>query len=108
MDYKCNLDCPLKNSQYVCCLNCYVARKNYITEQNKNLWNDKTGFLGENGCKLSREEMPDECKEYNCKNYVHIIRRHWINNEWVDNKIVEVPCWKFPQKVRGITIEGEL
>ena len=68
---KCDLKCPQVPGHVPmiarCCVWCARARKGYVTSDNKDLWDERTGFLGEKGCRLSREQMPAECKSYDCK-----------------------------------------
>jgi len=80
---KCDLNCPVESAP--CCKNCVTARKYFVTPENKHLWGEN-GFLGKNGCGLSRKKMPAECVEYDCKKYLHFIERKWENGKWADFK----------------------
>lgn len=85
---KCDLKCPIPSDEKgtYCCKQCVNARKYYVEqhEEFKNKWNDKTGFLTENGCNLDREEMPQECINYNCKDYIFSVIRKWDGSYWKD------------------------
>lgn len=94
-DYICDLNCPARMSAdkpVYCCQNCWDARKYYVTEANKHLWTDEVGFHSANGCKLPREQMPSECREYDCRRYFFLVTRYWRNGEWIDLKAEEVIC----------------
>lgn len=73
-DYKCNQECPTvitspSDAPY-CCHACNVSRKSSVNQSNSSLWTPERGFWGESGCKLSRADMPDECKSYDCRDDV--------------------------------------
>lgn len=72
-DFKCDLNCPNAAGfgGSICCENCYRARLYYVNDDNRDLWNPTKGFLGNDGCKLPREEMPVECREYDCRKELH-------------------------------------
>lgn len=81
-DYKCNLDCPIKDERPYCCRNCREARAYYVTDANRHLWSDDDGFWSKNGCRLSRDQMPQECKEYDCRAYTFIVVKCWHHGKW--------------------------
>ena len=66
-----------------------------MTEENKHLWTEGSGFLGESGCRLSREDMPKECREYTCKNemwytiYLHYTPLWWNGERWEPLQAIE-------------------
>ena len=82
MDYKCNLDCPAGTDFPFCCCHCACARKYFITDENKHLWDKKVGFWSDKGCRLARKDMPQECKEYDCHDYEWVVKVKWSNNKW--------------------------
>ena len=84
MDYKCCGKCPppLDSESKRCCVNCQVSRRYFLNDSNKHLWTDTDGFWSESGCKLSRDEMPDWCKDYDCRKYQRAVFFTWINNKW--------------------------
>ena len=88
MSFQCDLNCPAGESVFFCCAFCHKSKKHYIPESNKHLWT-KTGFWTPNGCSLSRTEMPQECKEYDCKNLTWVVIRKWIDGEWKDIEMYE-------------------
>jgi hypothetical protein len=95
---KCDLKCPPEGKlQKIapCCRWCARARRKYLTEQNEHLWTDDRGFLGDNGCRLPRKEVPQECKDYDCKktfSYVcQIIYKPiaWRDGKWQNLRMME-------------------
>lgn len=96
-EFKCDMNCPqvngIKPKIAYCCIFCARARINYVKEFNRHLWSEDRGFLGENGCKLSRDEMPKECLEYDCKDKVWMVTNIYCSYLiWRDDK------WQaFPQ-----------
>ena len=111
----CDLDCPVRplvayifkrtwdGSKWVdtfqapilrplgeCCSGCAVTRKDLVTEENKHLWDDWLGFRDvETGCRLSREDMPEECRKYDCKT-----RSTFILKMKIDGKFYDICSWK--------------
>lgn len=90
MDFTCDFNCPVVKDQHItafCCRYCNPSHKNVITESNQHLWTEK-GFLGEEGCKLSRDEMPDECKNYDCRQELFFLCQMqftvvgWKDSQW--------------------------
>lgn len=82
---KCDLDCPIPSSVFgrvYCCVGCAAAQVSHVTDENTDRWDIKTGFLGPNGCRLSRDEMPQECKDYDCKNYRFYMCLYWNGKKW--------------------------
>jgi len=88
-NYICNLDCPIshKNNGVYCCISCKKARKSFVTDANKHLWSNDKGFHSNKGCRLSRENMPPECKSYDCRRYTFTINRVWVDGKWMDTYI---------------------
>ena len=81
MDYKCDMDCP--NNKPVCCEQCKTAREYYINDENKHLWTNEHGFWSDKGCKLPREQMPPECRAYDCRKYLWTRRIiYYWSGEW--------------------------
>lgn len=68
---KCDLKCPQVSGIIPpaarCCAWCSRERKEYVNEANRHLWDERRGFLRESGCLLGRDEMPQECRDYDCK-----------------------------------------
>jgi len=88
IDYVCDLNCPISNKNVVyCCQSCRKARKSFITDANKHLWTADKGFLSKKGCKLSRNNMPSECKTYDCRRYTFKVNRVWADGKWIDTYV---------------------
>lgn len=89
---KCDLNCPYN---YTCCRNCRNSKKDYLLKhpELRKYWNED-GFLSENGCKIPRNLMPQECVEYDCKQFVHFIALGWNGSKWQNMLITEVPIDK--------------
>ncbi len=105
---KCDLNCPATGSIFLgrfCCHNCSAARKYYVKESNKHLWNEEKGFFEEGkGCRLSRAEMPQECKEYDChKKSFYICELKYSQLVWNEKWVKKKPVTLF---VRGEVNEG--
>lgn len=101
-DYVCNLDCPdvVKNGEPpMCCKGCFDARKNYLNKDNNHLWTEAKGFWSKIGCRLLREDMPLECKEYDCRKYTFAVLKRWAG-KWneqfclLKGQQVEKKCFK--------------
>jgi len=92
-DFTCDLNCPLDEVGW-CCKGCI----NNATpdDSNRHLWDEKKGFHSDAGCKLSREQRPDRCNKYNCKQYSFVVRRSWVETRWVEwpEKITWAGCKK--------------
>ena len=88
-DYICDLDCPAKRQFPFCCQNCKESRKDFVTDKNRYLWDKDRGFRSSNGCKLPREDMPSECKVYDCRHHTFTVIRVWVNGEWIDTCVSE-------------------
>lgn len=101
MDYKCNLDCPVKTKPPYCCQWCRISRLYFVNDNNKHLWNTTDGFWSENGCRLSRENMPKECKDYDCRKYRFVTSMIWISGKWQVVEEMEIPPGK---KIRIVDI----
>ena len=94
-EFRCDLNCPAHVSVTACCKHCGISKKQYKTESNKHLWSDN-GFWMQGGCALSRDQMPQECKEFDCKNHSWVIIRKWLNGKWEDTEMYEVPVGHRP------------
>lgn len=87
---QCDFNCPPLGSLGIarCCRWCSTSQKKYVTANNEALWTERKGFLGDDGCKLSRDAMPDECKAYNCHDsffgvyYVRCTMLEWDGEKW--------------------------
>ena len=75
----CGLKCP-EGREFFCCRE-FGCKKSYYTDGEMNrrfteeekkliesLWDEKMGFLRNDGCALPRKLMPKACLEYNCHN----------------------------------------
>jgi len=82
---KCNLDCPtVFNGKQKCCIGCCKSRLDYMNESGlEEHWDSKNGFWKEGGCSLSRKDMPQECIDYDCKEYRHTSFSEYRDGEWV-------------------------
>lgn len=88
MEYDCEYrHCPPytlgENGVSWCCKNCYKSKKQYITDTNKHLWTDDRGFWSPSGCKLSRKDMPQECREYDCRKGDWLYKVIWQGDKWI-------------------------
>ncbi|MCK5018657.1 MAG: hypothetical protein KAS32_16470 [Candidatus Peribacteraceae bacterium] len=93
---RCDLNCFQKGKIQYCCHKCPEARKG-IKEQYKDLWSDSKGFWSENGCRLG-EDRPQECKDYNCKDYHLYIIVGWNGSCWQKYGSCEVPIENINQE----------
>lgn len=94
MDYKCDLDCPggkPDKEPPPCCRLCYESRKRFVTEENKTLWSDTFGFWSPEGCRLSRENMPDICRDFDCRKYIWNREYFWVG-QWCPARIRFIPA----------------
>ncbi|KPL25589.1 MAG: hypothetical protein AMJ75_00325 [Phycisphaerae bacterium SM1_79] len=96
-DYQCNGNCPANVLVAHCCRKCAESHKDVLNDENRNLWHDKRGFWSVDGCKLERDKMPQECKQYDCRHYAFIVIRVWANGKWRD-----LECWTLPKGTDGI------
>ena len=87
---KCKHDCPVNCNPPPCCIACGKSRKSYVTDDNKELWTDVYGFWSHDGCKLSRDKMPEECKEYDCKKVKWLVEIVWTGTQWGAVKAMEL------------------
>lgn len=87
---ECDLDCPIspKDGKPYCCGKCYRSRKYFITDSNRHLWTDNHGFWSETGCRLKREDMPEECRRYNCRDYTFIGIFRYTDGKWQTDEVV--------------------
>ena len=88
---KCNLNCPfpavtekaLRNIKF-CYTKCDESRKCHL-EKHPDLekqWSDEDGFASKDGCRLTRKEMPKDCKEYDCHDFDFFFQVLWDGNQW--------------------------
>jgi len=89
-DFTCDLNCPAKHLIVSCCKHCGISKGEYRTPSNEHLWTDDLGFWGPDGCKLSRSEMPAECKQFDCKEHQWVVLREWGGDEWKDLEMYEI------------------
>lgn len=83
--YVCDGNCPSINTDFDyfnhrrCCCGCKDSRKLFseLHPELKGLWTDSDGYWGEYGCKLPRNQYPEECKEFDCRNKVYYFRVAW-------------------------------
>ena len=83
-EFKCDLNCPVSIPVQFCCKGCKNSKKEYKNKDNEHLWSDEFGFWTPDGCGLSREQMPKECRTYNCRDYVFAVERRWKDGKWED------------------------
>jgi len=132
-DFKCDLNCPAVNDVFIdgiCCNNCYRTKKQYLTDQNRHLWVEWDGkpsdanqlvkgvlkirhtveegfYHPDKGCKLSREDMPAECRAYDCKNDMFYLcefkyaRLVWDGQKWTQVRPVTLFA-------RGVILKGHI
>lgn len=131
-DFKCDLNCPAVNGVFIdgiCCNNCYRTKKKYLTDKNRHLWVEwggkvrpdvyakgalkirhdfKEGFYDpEIGCRLKREDMPAECRTYDCRQDSFYMcefkygRMVWDGKKWIQIK----PVTLF---VRGVILKDHI
>lgn len=79
---KCDLKCPPMTPKYYCCRHCKTSRKDFVNENNKNLWSEELGFWSETGCRLTENKRPKECIDFNCKELVFSAEIYW-NDGWI-------------------------
>jgi hypothetical protein len=91
-DFVCKVDCHIspKDGKPYCCGRCFESRKYFITDLNRHLWTDNHGFWSETGCRLKREDMPKECREYDCHGYTFIGFIRFIDDKWQLTESVEL------------------
>ena len=84
-DFQCEDKCPRMNlevnyfNRTRCCCGCKSSRKLFsaLHPELKSFWTEEYGYWCEYGCKLSRKQMPEECKGFDCHNKVYYIRIAW-------------------------------
>lgn len=86
MEFQCDVDCPANIHVSFCCRNCARSKSEYKNKTNQHLWSDTFGFW-DNGCKLSRDQMPTVCKEYDCKEYRWVVERVWVEGKWKEEYV---------------------
>ena len=73
VDFVCDLNCHSVPGLGVlmgfCCRACQNGHKDHINDSNKHLWTEENGFASRDGCRLPRDQMPPECRQYDCKKY---------------------------------------
>ncbi len=76
-----------------CDLNCPPIMNNWPdrTKRNKKYCCQHCDIVADNGCSLDREDVPDKCKEYDCKQFKLYIVYMWSGTEWVANSVLERP-----------------
>lgn len=81
---KYGIDCPLRPRSDIpyCCGQCSRKRKSFINDANRHLWTDEIGFHSPQGCKLPREDMPIECKEYDCRQRPFVALLYYVGGKW--------------------------
>jgi hypothetical protein len=91
-DYVCKVDCPIdpKGDRPYCCGKCHESRLYFVTKTNKHLWTEMLGFWSHTGCRLKREDMPAECRAYNCHDYSFIGIMEYIGEKWRFVEVVEL------------------
>ena len=71
VDFTCDMRCRnipgIGEFKGVCCQFCRTARRHYLNASNQHLWTDDRGFLGDEGCRLTRDQVPIECRQFDCK-----------------------------------------
>ena len=82
MEFECKRNCPVDTNPPPCCVACWRARKDFVNDTNRHLWSEERGFWKEDGCKLSREEMPIECKAYDCTKNKWLVEIVWTGSGW--------------------------
>jgi hypothetical protein len=65
-------------------MNCAEARADFVNNNNRDLWDSQIGFWSSSGCRLSRDKMPPECKDYDCRKYRYVIHRFMSCGKWTD------------------------
>ncbi len=96
---KCNLNCPIEYKDVVpCCRRCGQSYESYKTKENEHLWTEQ-GFWSKDGCRLERDDMPEWCKDYDCRNYNWIAQKVWDRDHWATTKSAEVGILVEPGKI---------
>jgi hypothetical protein len=75
---RCDLNCPY--GEPYCCRACWASRRN-IKDEYADKWSDKWGFWSPQGCKLG-DDRPQECKDYDCKQFVFYSSTAYVDGEW--------------------------
>lgn len=96
----CDLNCPTKYYSHqphvpkgflpICCQTCRETKKKFLTDKNKDCWDDLFGFWSLDGCRLPRDKMPQVCIEYDCRKYRWLAERVWDGKGWIDNIVGEL------------------
>lgn len=84
---RCDLNCPYRKPH--CCCGCQCGRQ-YLKDVYPDKWSDENGFRSDKGCRLSREEMPQECKGYDCKQYIFYSTVSYDNGKWIVTGLHEI------------------
>ena len=87
MDFVCDpKNCPpgIDDQEARCCRVCRLGHSYHVNDNNRHLWSETFGFWSRDGCRLSREDMPKRCREYDCRQYEHVYTTRWCGNMgWV-------------------------
>ena len=75
---RCDLNCPYGDPY--CCRGCCRSRK-YLKDKYPTKWTDRFGFWCITGCRLG-EDRPQECKDYDCKDYIFYSTTGYVDGEW--------------------------
>lgn len=99
-DNVCNMECPpFWDEVAYCCKWCNPARASHLTDENRHLWTEDKGFWNPTGCKLAREDMPLECREYDCHADGFILYKcsvmhmRWEADKWIATRSQEDEGW---------------
>ena len=84
---KCDMDCPYGNPY--CCRGCFSSRR-HLKDIYPDEWTDELGFDSANGCKIG-DDRPQECKDYDCKDYVFYSTTTYKDGGWVTTGLHEIP-----------------
>lgn len=105
MEFQCDWDCPAKDQRPSCCKKCYESRSGFVKSRPelKQYWSAETGFWSTSGCRLSREQRPSECNEYDCKDSVFVVLKYYDREKgrWIEREAVQVP-----NKAKNLFIAG--
>ncbi|KKM22424.1 hypothetical protein LCGC14_1625460 [marine sediment metagenome] len=100
MDNICNMQCPpFWGEVAYCCKWCNPARASHVADENRHLWTEDKGFWNPTGCLLKREDMPQECREYDCHEDRFIVwkcsvmRMRWEDGKWIATRSREDEGW---------------
>lgn len=87
---RCDLDCPVAyGGPKKCCKNCRNS-KGHLKSVYPDEWIPTIGFLRKDGCVLG-EDRPQECKDYDCKQYIFYSVTLYKNGVWTTAGLHEIP-----------------